>query len=172
MIAPALPSEPPPPSVRRRLAALAYESLLLFGVVFFAGLTFGVALQQRNGLDHRNLLAGWIALVVGAYFVWFWTHGGQTLPMKTWRLRVETARGAPLSAGRALARYALGWLWFLPPSRCTRSPASRCPARSPRRPSGSRCGRSPRACIRAASSRTTASPAPASSTRPAAADSP
>ncbi|AHE28246.1 RDD family protein [Burkholderia pseudomallei] len=115
MIAPALPSEPPPPSVRRRLAALAYESLLLFGVVFFAGLTFGVALQQRNGLDHRNLLAGWIALVVGAYFVWFWTHGGQTLPMKTWRLRVETARGAPLSAGRALARYALGWLWFLPP---------------------------------------------------------
>ncbi|TPE97933.1 hypothetical protein DIS09_14190, partial [Burkholderia pseudomallei] len=59
MIAPALPSEPPPPSVRRRLAALAYESLLLFGVVFFAGLTFGVALQQRNGLDHRNPPPAW-----------------------------------------------------------------------------------------------------------------
>ncbi|WP_197427847.1 RDD family protein [Burkholderia savannae] len=115
MTTPAMPSEPSPPSVRRRLAALAYESLLLFGVVFFAGLAFGVTLQQRNGLERHNLLAAWIAVVVGAYFVWFWTHGGQTLPMKTWRLRVETARGAPLSAGRALVRYALGWLWFLPP---------------------------------------------------------
>lgn len=72
MIAPALPSEPPPPSVRRRLAALAYESLLLFGVVFFAGLTFGVALQQRNGLDHRNLLAGFpLPRTLAATAVWF-----------------------------------------------------------------------------------------------------
>ncbi|KVE29749.1 hypothetical protein WS67_00545 [Burkholderia singularis] len=104
-----------PPSLRRRLAALVYESLLLFGVVFLAALAFGIVFQQHNGLDHRRLLAAWIALVAGAYFVWFWTHGGQTLPMKTWRLRVETAGGAPLSFGRAIARYALGWLWFLPP---------------------------------------------------------
>ncbi|KVM48842.1 hypothetical protein WJ58_25735 [Burkholderia ubonensis] len=110
-------SPPPatPPSVRRRLAALLYEGVLLFGIVFFAGLAFALATQQRNGLVHRNLLAAWIALVVGAYFVWFWTHGGQTLPMKTWRLKIESASGRPLSAGHALVRYALGWLWFLPP---------------------------------------------------------
>ena len=103
------------PSVRRRLAALLYEAVLLFGVVFFAGLAFGLATQQRNGLVHHNLLAAWIALVVGAYFVWFWTHGGQTLPMKTWRLRLESSNGRPLNAVHALVRYALGWLWFLPP---------------------------------------------------------
>ncbi|WP_323121625.1 RDD family protein [Burkholderia alba] len=116
-MAPSVASPVPaaPPSVRRRLAALLYESLLLFGVVFFAGLIFGLAMQQRNGLVHHNLLAAWVALVVGAYFVWFWTHGGQTLPMKTWRLRIEAADGAPLSAARALVRYLLGWLWFLPP---------------------------------------------------------
>ncbi|KVA73498.1 RDD family protein [Burkholderia ubonensis] len=110
-------SPPPatPPSVRRRLAALLYESVLLFGIVFFAGLAFALATQQRNGLVHHNLLAAWIALVVGAYFVWFWTHGGQTLPMKTWRLKIESASGLPLGAGHALVRYALGWLWFLPP---------------------------------------------------------
>ncbi|KWE52573.1 hypothetical protein WL76_15380 [Burkholderia ubonensis] len=110
-------SPPPasPPSVRRRLAALLYESVLLFGIVFFAGLAFALATQQRNGLVHHNLLAAWIALVVGAYFAWFWTHGGQTLPMKTWRLKIESASGRPLSAGHALVRYALGWLWFLPP---------------------------------------------------------
>jgi len=103
------------PSVRRRLAALLYEGVLLFGVVFFAGLAFSLATQQRNGLVHHNLLAAWIALVVGAYFVWFWTHGGQTLPMKTWRLKVVDARGAPVKPARALLRYVLAWLWFLPP---------------------------------------------------------
>ncbi|KIP15399.1 RDD family protein [Burkholderia sp. MSHR3999] len=109
------PSPATPPSVRRRLAALLYEGVLLFGIVFFAGLAFALATQQRNGLVHHNLLAAWIALVVGAYFVWFWTHGGQTLPMKTWRLKIESASGRPLSAGHALVRYTLGWLWFLPP---------------------------------------------------------
>jgi uncharacterized RDD family membrane protein YckC len=103
------------PTVRRRLAALAYEALLLFGVVFVAGYLFSTLTQQRNGLTHHNLLAGWIGLVIGLYFVWFWTHGGQTLPMKTWRLRVVTADGSPLSPGRAIARYVLAWLWFLPP---------------------------------------------------------
>ncbi|KKI39176.1 membrane protein [Burkholderia vietnamiensis] len=103
------------PSVRRRLAAMLYEAVLLFGVVFFATLAFSVVLQQRNGLVHHDLLAAWIALVVGAYFLWFWTHGGQTLPMKTWRLRLESSNGQPLTAGHALVRYALAWLWFLPP---------------------------------------------------------
>lgn len=114
------PTSPAPapsraPSVRRRLAALVYEALILFGVVFVAGFVFSIATQQRNGLTHHDLLAAWVGLVVGLYFVWFWTHGGQTLPMKTWRLRVVTADGAPLSAGRAIARYVLAWLWFLPP---------------------------------------------------------
>ncbi|NKJ46215.1 hypothetical protein CIC12_05530 [Burkholderia sp. SG-MS1] len=103
------------PTVRRRLAALLYEALILFGVVFVAGYLFSTLTQQRNGFTHHNLLAAWIGLVVGLYFVWFWTHSGQTLPMKTWRLRVVAADGAPLSTGRAIARYVLAWLWFLPP---------------------------------------------------------
>ena len=103
------------PTVRRRLAALLYEAVILFGVVFIAGYLFSTLTQQRNGLTHHNLLATWIGLVVGVYFVWFWTHSGQTLPMKTWRLRVVAADGTPLSTARAVARYVLAWLWFLPP---------------------------------------------------------
>ena len=112
-----LPADAPgtAPTVRRRLATLLYEALILFGVVFVAGYLFSTLTQQRNGLTHHNLLAAWIGLVVGLYFVWFWTHGGQTLPMKTWRLRVVAADGSPLSTGRAIARYVLAWLWFLPP---------------------------------------------------------
>ncbi|KAA0090093.1 RDD family protein [Paraburkholderia sp. T12-10] len=104
------------PTIRRRLAALVYESVLLFGIVFLAGYLFGTLTQQRNGLTHHNLLAAWIALVVGVYFVWCWTRGGQTLPMKTWRLRlVATDSDRPPTPARALARYLAAWLWFLPP---------------------------------------------------------
>ncbi|GAB7521706.1 RDD family protein [Paraburkholderia sp. 2C] len=104
------------PSIRRRLATLVYEGVILFGIVFIAGYLFSTLTQQRSGLEHRDWLAAWIGIVVGVYFVWCWTHGGQTLPMKTWRLRVVRAKdGAPLSWSRALARYVLAWLWFLPP---------------------------------------------------------
>ena len=44
-------------------------------------------------------------MVVGAYFVWFWTHGGQTLPMQTWKLRVVSASGDRVYLKQALARY-------------------------------------------------------------------
>ncbi len=104
-----------PPSIRRRLAAFLYESVLLFGVVFVAGLAFSLVLRQRNGLAHHHLMSVWIAIVAGVYFVGFWHRGGQTLPMKTWRLRVVGPRDKPPSLARATLRYLAAWLWFLPP---------------------------------------------------------
>lgn len=109
------PSDLPPASIRRRLAALVYESVLLFGVIFVAGLAFSLVMQARNGLAYHNLMSVWIAIVAGVYFVGFWHHGGQTLPMKTWRLRVTGPNGTPPSLSRATIRYLAAWLWFLPP---------------------------------------------------------
>lgn len=109
------PVEPAPVSIRRRLAAFVYESVLLFGVVFAAGLAFSLVLQQRNGYTHHNAMAAWIIFVAGAYFVGFWHKGGQTLPMKTWRLRVVGPDGEPPTLARATLRYLAAWLWFLPP---------------------------------------------------------
>jgi uncharacterized RDD family membrane protein YckC len=109
------PSALPPASIRRRLAALVYESVLLFGVIFVAGLAFSLVMQARNGLTYHHLMSGWIAIVAGVYFIGFWHHGGQTLPMKTWRLRVTGPKGTPPSLPRATLRYLAAWLWFLPP---------------------------------------------------------
>src|SRR5690606_39558206 len=53
-------------------------------------------------------------VVLAIYFVGFW-HRGQTLAMKTWHIRVVDKTGRPLTRIRALARYALCWLWLLPP---------------------------------------------------------
>ena len=102
------------PSIKRRLACWMYEGILLFGVVFIAGYLFGTLSQTRNAMDNRHALQGFLFVIFGIYFTWFWAKG-QTLAMKTWHIRVVDAAGQPLTQMRALGRYVLSWLWFLPP---------------------------------------------------------
>lgn len=103
-----------PPGLARRFAAFLYEGVLLFGVVFFAGLLYSILTRQQHALQGRTGMGIVIFLVLGLYFVGFWTRSGQTLAMKTWHLRVVDAEGRPLGVVRATARYLLSWLWFLP----------------------------------------------------------
>lgn len=119
---PASPTHPVPPaadplaapSLKRRMACWLYEGILLFGVVFIAGYLFGTLSQTRHALDNRPGLQAFLFLILGIYFTWFW-HRGQTLAMKTWHVKVVSAQGLPLSQSRALLRYLLSWMWFLPP---------------------------------------------------------
>ena len=64
--------------------------------------------------SRRHLLQAFLFVVFGVYFVWFWSKG-QTLAMKTWGIRVVDRLGRPLTQERALLRYVLSWIWFLPP---------------------------------------------------------
>lgn len=102
------------PGLWRRMACWLYEGMLLFGVVFLAGYLFSTLSQSRNAMDNRHALQAFVFLIFGIYFVWFWAKG-QTLAMKTWRIRIVDRKGMPISQARALGRYALSWLWFLPP---------------------------------------------------------
>ena len=86
----------------------------MFGVVFIAGYLFGTLSQTRNALDNRHALQAFLFVVFGIYFTWFWGKG-RTLAMKTWNIRVVDTSGRPLSQARALVRYVLSWLWFMPP---------------------------------------------------------
>jgi len=102
------------PSLRRRMACWVYEGMLMFGVVFIAGYLFSTLSQTRNALDNRHALQAFLFVVFGIYFVWFWAKG-QTLAMKTWNIRIVGREGRAISQPRALLRYVLSWLWFLPP---------------------------------------------------------
>ena len=102
------------PSLRRRMACWIYEGLLLFGVVFLAGYLFSTLSQSRHALDNRHGLQAFLFLIIGLYFTWF-GHKGQTLAMKTWRIRVVDVHGQALTQQRALLRYVLSWVWFIPP---------------------------------------------------------
>ncbi|WP_183378605.1 MULTISPECIES: RDD family protein [unclassified Herbaspirillum] len=98
----------------RRFCSTVYESTLLFGVLFIAAWLFSTLLQQRHALYLRHALESWLFVILGVYFIWFWCHGGQTLAMKTWRIRLLHKDGNPVTAGRALLRFLLSWLWCLP----------------------------------------------------------
>jgi len=102
------------PALGRRMACWLYEGVLLFGVVFIAAYLFSTLTQTRNPLTNLLGLRLFLALVLAIYFAWFWSRG-QTLAMKTWHIRVVDRHGAKISQGRALARYLLSWVWFVPP---------------------------------------------------------
>ena len=104
----------PTARLRKRLLCMVYEAMLLLGVLFIATWAFSTLFQQRHALYLRDALQDWLFVVLGVYFCWFWTHGGQTLPMKTWNIRLVDRHDLPVTWKRALARYALCWLWFLP----------------------------------------------------------
>lgn len=100
-----------PAGLRRRLASMLYESMLLLGVL---ALTFLVPYLML-GVGFQIAPPGWLAwlhifVVLGVYFVWYWRRQGQTLAMQTWRLKiVAAADGRLASTGRCWLRYALAW---------------------------------------------------------------
>ena len=94
-------------SLRLRLMSLAYEGLLLCAVLFLSSYLFlSFARDAQSGWP-RTLFQAYLLSVCGVYFVFCWTRTGQTLPMKTWRMRVVTEHGHALSVGRAFRRYLL-----------------------------------------------------------------
>lgn len=93
---------------------MVYEGVLLFGVVMIAGYLYSALTQQRHALNGRHGLQAFMFVVLGIYFVWFWSKSGQTVAMKTWHLQLQTTSGDRVPQARALARYLLSWLWFIP----------------------------------------------------------
>jgi uncharacterized RDD family membrane protein YckC len=118
MARPRAPAEVPgkPAGMLVRLAAMTYDAVLLFGVVFVVGYlllavmrwTYPLAAYQRHVLQAALLVA------IGGYFVYSWVRGGQTVAMKAWRLHLVDARGQHPGWGRAILRYLLAWHLFLP----------------------------------------------------------
>ncbi len=117
-----------PPGLPRRLAAIFYDSFLVAGLVVAAFTLVYLPLAIGLGLEDlhrhpwlRHLLGLWMLTVAVGFHLWFWTHGGQTLGMRAWRLKLVSADGGPVTLKQALLRYGvavlsalalgLGFLW-------------------------------------------------------------
>ena len=100
-----------PASLVRRLGSAFYDLLLTIALAMIATFPFLLLVGDATHGWKRHLLQAWILAVVGVYYVGFWTRGGQTLPMKTWRIRLVRAdTGGAVNAGRAVHRYLLAVL--------------------------------------------------------------
>ena len=111
----------PAATLPRRLGALLYDALLLSGLLLLATAVLIIPYDllaarpyPHGELLHRTLLQLYLLAVIAGFFVYFWTHGGQTLGMSAWRLRVVRDDGNPLSAKDALQRFAWALLSLLP----------------------------------------------------------
>ncbi len=100
------------PTLSRRLLCLVYDALLLIAIVLFAG---GIAtvIAQVVSSQHTHLITqAALVTLCPCYFAWHWLHGGQTLPMKTWRIRLDSVNAGGLSAARAFLRCALASIGY------------------------------------------------------------
>jgi len=97
----------------RRAGAIIYDGLLLLSVFFFATLillpfTSGRAIGSDNIPYHIYLF-----IISYLYFAWHWSHGGQTLGMRAWRVRLYREDGRAVSWASASQRFLgsiLSWL--------------------------------------------------------------
>jgi len=89
----------------KRLLAIFYDSFLLIAVLFLAMallllISGGYRFQAGN-----PLMTAYLLLVSFIFFCWFWTHGGQTLGMRAWKLRIQQRNGDPVSWQQAALRF-------------------------------------------------------------------
>lgn len=110
---PSVPSDAPllsrRPSRLRLFACMMYEAVLLFGVVFFTGYIFDTLTQSRSGLTLLGMRQLVLFVAIGVYFVLCWRKHGQTLPMKTWNIRLLDQTGGKPATGKLVLRYILCW---------------------------------------------------------------
>lgn len=116
-----------PAPLWRRLVAAIYDGLLLIALWMCGTLLDAVVRDVFSIPSHHLSLQILLYLIGLAFFGWFWVHGGQTLGMRVWRLKVRRSDGAtlrwPIAAVRYTAAYfswgaaGLGLLWCLIDSR-------------------------------------------------------
>jgi uncharacterized RDD family membrane protein YckC len=125
----------------RRLLAIIYDLFLLLALLFLA--TSAVMLfNQGNAIVPGHPLYAFyvicLLIISFCFYGWFWTHGGQTLGMKTWKMKLQQNNGRPVTWPLAFIRYmtavislsaaGLGFFWslFNPQRRTWHDIASNC----------------------------------------------
>lgn len=125
----------------RRLMAIIYDLLLLIALLFIAT-TIAMLLNQGKAFEPGQALYPfyiiYLLIISFVFFGWFWTHGGQTLGMKTWKMRLQQKNGQALTWPLALIRFitaiiswsaaGIGFFWslFHPQRRSWHDIASKC----------------------------------------------
>jgi uncharacterized RDD family membrane protein YckC len=128
------------PSLGKRLAAMGYDSLLVFALLFIASGIYIEISRRLNNISATEVNTGqivteiapaasgplftlYLVVVVGLFFSYFWCKAGQTLGMQSWSLKIQNTDGSLISAKQAVIRYGVailslccfgaGYVWVL-----------------------------------------------------------
>ena len=120
----------------RRMAALVYDSFLVFAITLAYGALLLLIKILFNGINELENIQpgpilqwlsffGWLCCILSYYYI-CWRKQGQTLGMKAWRLKLQQHSGAlatpeqclmrSLLAPLSMACLGIGYLWILLPS--------------------------------------------------------
>ncbi len=89
----------------RRFAAIAYDLLLLLSVLFVATALI-LPLNAGQAFDPQNwFYAIYLLIISFVFYGWFWTHGGQTLGLRAWKLQVLTFDHKKITWSQAFWRF-------------------------------------------------------------------
>jgi uncharacterized RDD family membrane protein YckC len=93
------------PSIWRYLAAICYDWLLLLAVLF-AATALLLPFNGGQAFSHQQWFYPLYLLAVSFYYYGgFWVHGGQTLGLRAWRLKVLTLNHQPMNWQQAALRF-------------------------------------------------------------------
>jgi uncharacterized RDD family membrane protein YckC len=111
------------PGFLRRLTAIVYDLLLLIAVLFVATALVLPFNAGQAFTAQQFFFPLYLLLVSFLFYAWFWTHGGQTLGLRAWKMKVLTQDRQPISWKQALLRFTvaiaswgffgLGFWWIL-----------------------------------------------------------
>lgn len=102
----------------RRLMAIFYDIFLLTAILFLAtalvnATNSGEAIDQEK--NYIVFLDIYLGSIIFFYFGWFWTHGGQTLGMKTWKIKLISNNSQLIGWKRVVIREmtaVISWLFL------------------------------------------------------------
>lgn len=111
-------------SLLRRLGVMLYDGFLAFAVVALAATLPTMLFSSGSGDDLKPFYEGmpvvralfflYLIAALALFFIWFWTHGGQTLGMKTWRVKLTALDGGSVTLRQGLIRFTVSLLSWLP----------------------------------------------------------
>jgi len=107
----------------RRLGAIVYDALLLMAVWFFATALLLPFNSGRAFTAEQYFFPLYLLAVSYVFYGWFWTHGGQTLGLRAWKIKLADLDGGAVGWRQASLRFVtailswaclgLGFFWCI-----------------------------------------------------------
>ena len=103
------------PGIPKRLLVALYDSLLVLATIFIAS-ALTLPFTKGEAVHSNIFMSLYLLAVIFVFFGWFWTHGGQTLGMRAWKMKLIQPGQEAVSWKQALIRFLSGlpsWSLFL-----------------------------------------------------------